>query len=94
MPELEGAVGNRWLTTLTFEKADPEHVRKHLESYNLESRPLWKPMHLQPLFSDVRSVVNGVSEQLFKTGLCLPSGSQMTQEDVVRVSNALKEALG
>ncbi len=93
MPELAGARGNRWLTTLTFAHTGPETVRRHLESYNIESRPLWKPMHAQPLFSDAKSILSGVSDELFAKGLCLPSGTQMTHDDVRRVATAVKEVL-
>lgn len=93
MPELEYAVGNRWLTTVTFERSDPENVRRHLETYDIESRPLWKPMHLQPLFRGASSTLDGTSEKLFAQGLCLPSGTQMASEDVARVCAALIEAL-
>ena len=91
MPELTGARGNRWLTTVTFEKSDPEQVRLALEAQNIESRPLWKPMHLQPLFSGADAVINGTSEQLFSSGLCLPSGTQMTQDDVLRVCDFIRK---
>ena len=93
MPEIDGASGNRWLTTVTFRHTHPERVRQHLETYNIESRPLWKPMHLQPLFEDASALVNGTSEALFAQGLCLPSGTQMDASDVARVAEALKEAL-
>lgn len=93
MPELEGASGNRWLTTVTFERSDPERVRRHLETRNIESRPLWKPMHLQPLFKNASATLNGTSEALFARGLCLPSGTRMTQADVARVAAAVKEVL-
>ncbi len=93
MPELANSVGNRWLTTLTFERTNPEILRQMLESHNIESRPLWKPMHLQPLFSQAFSCVNGTSQKLFETGLCLPSGTQMNYSDVQRVSNLIKKAL-
>jgi len=93
MPEIAGASGNRWLTTVTFDHADPEAVRQHLERYDIESRPLWKPMHMQPLFAQAAATLNGTSETLFARGLCLPSGTQMEQADVVRVVSALKEAL-
>jgi len=93
MPEIPGAVGNRWLTTLTFERSDPEEVRRHLESQNIESRPLWKPMHAQPLFAGAKAVLSGVSDDLFARGLCLPSGSQMEREDVRRVAEAIREVL-
>jgi UDP-N-acetylbacillosamine transaminase len=93
MPEIPGAVGNRWLTTLTFERSDPEVIRRHLESQNIESRPLWKPMHAQPLFAGAKAVLSGVSDDLFARGLCLPSGSQMEREDVRRVAEAIREVL-
>lgn len=93
MPEIEGARGNRWLTTVTFAKTDPETVRQHLETYDIESRPFWKPMHLQPLFKDAGAVVNGTSEHLFTSGLCLPSGTQMMQERVAEVCDRLREVL-
>lgn len=93
MPELSNTVGNRWLTTLTFERSDPNTLRLILEEHNIESRPLWKPMHLQPLFKDALNMQNGLSQGLFEKGLCLPSGTQMNREDVIRVSTLLKEAL-
>ncbi|WP_283949353.1 DegT/DnrJ/EryC1/StrS family aminotransferase [Thiomicrolovo sulfuroxydans] len=93
MPELPDAQGNRWLTTLTLSHTDPERVRTALEARDIESRPLWKPMHLQPLFSGAAAVKDGTSEQLFSRGLCLPSGTQMTQEDVVRVSDIIRKVV-
>ena len=93
MPELPLTRGNRWLTTVTFRDADPERVRLALEAHNIESRPLWKPMHLQPLFKDALRIENGTSEHLFNTGLCLPSGTQMERDDVMRVAGIVQEAL-
>lgn len=93
MPEIEGAVGNRWLTTVTFAQSDPDRIRRHLESADIESRPLWKPMHLQPLFAGAMAQVNGTSEKLFATGLCLPSGTQMTRDDVERVAGKIREGI-
>ena len=93
MPELPNSRGNRWLSTLTFERTDPNTIRLALEEYNIESRPLWKPMHLQPLFKDSLRTQNGTAQSLFEKGLCLPSGTQMTREDVTRVSSLLKKAL-
>jgi UDP-N-acetylbacillosamine transaminase len=94
MPELPGCRGNRWLTTLTFDKTDPNVVRKALEDENIESRPLWKPMPMQPLFKNARHLSNGVSKRLFDKGLCLPSGTQMKRSDVKRVCDAIKKVLG
>jgi UDP-N-acetylbacillosamine transaminase len=93
MPELPNTQGNRWLTTLTFNRTDPNRLRLLLEEHNIESRPLWKPMHLQPLFQNSLHCENGTSAHLFTTGLCLPSGTQMGHEDVLRVCSILKEAI-
>lgn len=77
---------NYWLSTIEI---DPEitgittdDVREHLARLNVETRPLWKPMHLQPVYADAPAYVNGVSEHLFGRGLCLPSGPWVTPEDV------------
>ena len=86
MPEITDSRGNRWLTTLTFDKTDPFAVMAALGKENIESRPLWKPMHLQPLFDGVSTVTDGTSEGLFQRGICLPSGSSMKDTDVERVS--------
>ena len=79
----------RWLTCLTIEPdlfgADREAVRLALEAENIEARPVWKPMHLQPVFADCEYVGLGVAEDLFARGLCLPSGSGMTSGDLERV---------
>lgn len=93
MPELDESRGNRWLTTLTFEKSDPRKVIEALEKENIESRPLWKPMHLQPLFKDTMVIEDGTSQKLFEKGLCLPSGSSMSDEDVLCVCDIVKKAL-
>ena len=80
---------NSWLTCITV---DPEiagidvvRIREALEGANIESRPTWKPMHLQPLFSSLTSYLDGTSERIFNTGLCLPSGSGMSEDDHERV---------
>jgi len=90
MPEIRASRGNRWLTTLTFEHTDPKNVIDALEAENIESRPLWKPMHLQPLFSEALVFEDGTSEALFKKGLCLPSGTNMSNEDVLRVCTVVR----
>lgn len=59
---------------------------------NIESRPLWKPMHMQPVFKDAPAYVNGVSEALFKVGLCLPSGPMVTDEDLAYIVETIKQA--
>ncbi len=91
MPEIKGSRGNRWLTTMTFNELNPLEVMKKLKANQIESRPLWKPMHLQPLFKDAKGYISGVSENLFKKGLCLPSGSNMSNEDVEKVCEIIKE---
>ena len=93
MPELEESRGNRWLTTLTLKRSDPIRVIEMLNDANIESRPLWKPMHLQPLFLDAECCVSGYSEKLFQKGLCLPSGSGMSSDDIERVCMVLRRAL-
>jgi UDP-N-acetylbacillosamine transaminase len=90
MPELENSRGNRWLSALTFKNKDYNKVMKALDAINVESRPLWKPMHLQPLFKDAKTHLNGVSEDLFKRGLCLASSTTMTKEDVKMICEEIK----
>ena len=92
--ENQGNFSNFWLTTIFLSEnstIDREQLRLHLEKDNIESRPLWKPMHLQPVFKDCKAYVNGVSEDLFNRGLCLPSGTNMSSEDLKRVVNKIKE---
>jgi dTDP-4-amino-4,6-dideoxygalactose transaminase len=88
---------NRWLTTILIGPditgTDRETIRLELEKENIETRPLWKPMHLQPVFQGYPAYINGVSEGLFNNGLCLPSGSNMTDEDRERVLGSLLKAL-
>lgn len=93
MPELEETEGNRWLTTLTFEKTDIYKIINNLEEKNIESRPLWKPMHMQPVFSGELSVTDGTGEMLFAKGLCLPSGTAMTESDMARVIEIIKQSV-
>ena len=94
MPELPGSHGNRWLTTLLFkESVDIDKIIDRLNEDGCESRPLWKPMHRQPLFKDSKSILNGVSEDLFKRGLCLPSGTEMNKDDVKRVCTLIRSSI-
>jgi dTDP-4-amino-4,6-dideoxygalactose transaminase len=91
-PEPAGFFSNRWLTTLLTDSFETrEKIRLHLAENNIESRPLWKPMHLQPVFADAPAYVNGVSENLFKRGLCLPSGSNLRIDDKKRIIETLKQ---
>ena len=92
--EPKGFFSNRWLTTILIDPLENngitrERLRLSLNKENIESRPLWKPMHLQPVFSNSEFFGDGTSERLFDQGLCLPSGSNLTEEDFVRITNAL-----
>lgn len=84
---------NHWLSVVTIDNTKTgltrEDIRKHLESENIESRPLWKPMHMQPVFKDFPFYGTKVAETLFENGLCLPSGSNLTKEDRERIKEAL-----
>lgn len=87
---------NHWLTAVLFDPKltggiDREKVRLHLEKENIEARPLWKPMHLQPIFEDYPYFGDNCCEQLFNDGLCLPSGSNLTEEDLERIFSSLKQ---
>ena len=92
--EPKGFHSNRWLTTILLDSFKTrEKIRLALENDNIEARPLWKPMHLQPIFAKYPAYTNGVSEDLFNRGLCLPSGSNLTKEDLERVIQSIKKAL-
>ena len=100
MPEPKWSLSNRWLTVLTLRKplaVSPMEVLDHLSSLNIEGRPVWKPMHLQPVFGKSRYYPHeegrDVGADLFNRGLCLPSGSGMTDAQQTRVIGAVKEAL-
>ncbi len=84
---------NHWLSCILIDEAiagfNREDVRLALEEENIEARPLWKPMHLQPIFKNYAYFGNGVSDSLFRDGLCLPSGSNLTEEDRLRISAAI-----
>ncbi len=92
--EPKGFYSNRWLTCVLFlEKGLNEKVRLKLLGDNIEARLLWKPMHLQPIHKDAPFYGNGTSEYLFEHGLCLPSGSNLTKEELLRVINIIKAEL-
>lgn len=80
---------NYWLTCITIDSKEAgtnvQQLQQRLAEQQIESRPLWKPMHLQPVFSEAPAYVNGVAEQMFKQGLCLPSGPMVTDSDIERV---------
>ncbi|HEY9257426.1 DegT/DnrJ/EryC1/StrS family aminotransferase, partial [Chitinophaga sp.] len=95
LAEPTGFFSNRWLSAILIDPAvsngiTRETVRLALEKENIESRPLWKPMHMQPVFKQAPAYVNGVSESLFDNGLCLPSGSNLTTTDLTKITNLIK----
>ncbi len=88
---------NWWLTCILIDKnitgRSREDLRLGLEAADIESRPLWKPMHLQPVFAAAPAYANGVSESLFERGLCLPSGAGLSDVDIIRVIETIKGIL-
>lgn len=92
----ENYYSNHWLTAFTVDSSSSikvDKVRIALEKENIESRPLWKPMHLQPVFSGAPFYGDGTSEELFKRGLCLPSGSNLTESDIEYVVKHIKRTI-
>ncbi len=98
LPEPYGHYSNRWLSSILVlpEKTNGisrEHLRLRLEAEYIESRPLWKPLHTQPIFKDYPKYINGISESLFQNGLCLPSGSSLKQDERNQIIEVLKNCL-
>ena len=101
MPEASFGRANRWLTVMTLDpeatNVKPLDVMKTLEEHNIESRPVWKPMHLQPVFEKygfyTAEKEKPFSETAFETGLCLPSGSSLTEEQQRNVTEIIQSAL-
>ena len=98
LKEPNGAFSNRWLTCILVEPNETagitrEDIRLTLEKENIECRPLWKPMHLQPIFTSAPFFGNGIAEELFEKGLCLPSGSNLSLTDLERIAAALMSFL-
>jgi len=92
--ESKSSFSNYWLTTIILKKnklINREKLRLYLEEANIESRPLWKPMHLQPIFKKCQSYLNGVAEDLFNNGLCLPSGTNLKDSDLQRIIYKIQE---
>jgi dTDP-4-amino-4,6-dideoxygalactose transaminase len=93
MPEATFGRATRWLTCLTIDPAafgaDREQVRLALAQQHIEARPVWKPLHLQPVFADCECIGGAIAENLFERGLCLPSGSNLTIEELERVIHAI-----
>jgi dTDP-4-amino-4,6-dideoxygalactose transaminase len=98
MPEASYGQSNRWLTVVQIDAekfgATPETVRTRLEAERIESRPVWKPLHLQPVFSKTSCAGGKVAEEIFRKGLCLPSGTAMTEDDIQRVCRIVRGCRG
>ncbi len=89
--EAENSKSNRWLTCILLESQDQrEGLRLALDNQNIETKLLWKPMHQQPIFKDCPRYLNGISDELFEKGLCLPSGSNLTVDDLKRITIVIK----
>ncbi|MEH7549367.1 DegT/DnrJ/EryC1/StrS family aminotransferase [Neobacillus vireti] len=101
MPELEGTQSNRWLTALTINKEEAGvsviDLLQTFNNENIEARPVWKPLHMQPVFKGLKyyphNEKQNISEELFKNGICLPSGSNLTEGDQTRIIECIKETL-
>jgi len=98
LKEPDGCFSNRWLTTILVNPAETggvsrDAIRMALEKENIESRPFWKPMHLQPLYEGAPYYGNNLSDRLFEYGLCLPSGSNLNDEGLYRVCSVIKGLL-
>ncbi len=96
MPDDPRGVPSNWLTVLTLDPAagapTPEVVREALEAHDIEARPAWKPMHLQPLYADAPAFGGEVAAGIFRTGLCLPSGSSLADDDLARIVAVVRSA--
>jgi len=95
LPEPDNYFSNRWLTCIIIDSERSggitrEDVREALVKENIDSRPLWKPLHLQPVFSNYPAYTDGTSEKLFENGLCLPSGTNLSREDLQRIVNVIR----
>ncbi len=92
--ESPGSLSNRWLTCILLPSYEErEKIRLALDAENIESRPVWKPMQLQPVFAEFPYYGKGISDDLFERGLCLPSGSGLDDEDIMRVCNIIKKTI-
>ena len=92
--EAENSYSNRWLTcVLVSSEEKRNYIINNLKNENIESRTLWKPMHLQVIFKENKAYCNGISEHLYKTGLCLPSGSNLTEADLERITKVIIKSL-
>ena len=96
MPEADFGTCTRWLSCVTFDPhvggIDREEIRLKLLEQKIETRPVWKPMHLQPVFVGSECINNGIAEDLFQKGLCLPSGSNLTEAELARVTAEIRRS--
>jgi dTDP-4-amino-4,6-dideoxygalactose transaminase len=91
MPVNDWNIPNFWLSCILLtDKVRPKDIMNALEQDNIESRPIWKPMHLQPFFEKYDYIGNGASQYLFENGLCLPSDTKMTDSDLIRITTIIK----
>ena len=93
MPENDWDFSNYWLSAITLKDVNPTYLMDELEKENIESRPIWKPMHLQPVFEKYDYIGETVAQRLFETGVCLPTDSKMSDEDLNRVVTVIKRVL-
>ena len=101
MPEASFGRSNRWLTVMSLDpsiiQTSPFELGQRLNELNIETRPAWKPMHTQPIFKDARYFAHtedtSVCDRLFEQGICLPSGTAMTEENIVRIANTVQSLL-
>ena len=98
LPEPASSRSNSWLTCILLNEnrlgVGPTHVREHLEAHNIEARPVWKPMHLQPAFESCRAIAGAVADALFAQGLCIPSGSALSASQLQRVIDTFMRTPG
>jgi dTDP-4-amino-4,6-dideoxygalactose transaminase len=96
-PEAAWGLHTRWLSVFSLEPNDvplkPEEIVRELDRENIEARPVWRPMHMQPVFRDAATIGGSVAQRLFETGICLPSSSSLGEEDQARVIEAVRSAL-
>jgi len=92
---MDGSVSNRWLSTILIDEAATDGIRavdiiELLNEKNIETRPVWMPMHMQPVYANEKAYINGVSQKLFETGICLPSGSILKLNELKRITRLIQ----
>ena len=96
-PEAPWGLHTRWLSVFSIDPIEvsvtPEDIVRELDRENIEARPVWRPMHMQPVFDGAETVGGSVARRLFETGICLPSSSSLTEEDQGRVIEGVRAAL-